>query len=220
MIGYYGFGYDSRVNDYKLVCLTRNEVHAYTLKSNSWRRFNTVRHGYCPRITPGLLLNGVLYWSAAATSGENHKFIVSFDISSEEFTKFPFPEEIIQRPKISGAILRVLGDSLCLVCGIRDVGVDIWVMQNYGVMESWVKKFTTSQRKITSYSHLLKLYWPIKTDEILMQVSEGLALYDDKDDRVRLLNFIAINGRFDFLKSESYVESLVSLNPVLTRKIR
>ncbi|XP_026443083.1 F-box/kelch-repeat protein At3g06240-like [Papaver somniferum] len=210
--GCYGFGFDSKVNDYKLVGITRDEVHALALKSNSWSRFNTITHGYNPSELVGLLLNGVLHWSVAASSGEKHKFVLCFDISSEKFINWPFPEAIIERPKDSYVMLRVWGESLCLVCGIDDVRVDVWVMQTYGVKETWVKKFTTTQVDITSYCALSQLHWSIKDEEILIQERKEFILYDAKNDRVMSLYFNGVNGRFDNLILESYVESMVSLN--------
>ncbi|XP_026443081.1 F-box/kelch-repeat protein At3g06240-like [Papaver somniferum] len=182
----YGFGYDTKIKDYKLLCITQNEVHAYTLKSNPWRRFNTVTHGYVQTGSAGLLLNGVLHWSASYIP-DYYKFILSFDIGSEKFMNMPYPEKIIQGNQTY--LLGVLGDSLCLVCGIDDVRVDVWVIQNYGVRESWVKKFTTAQVRISAYSRSLKFYWSFKNEEILIQVRKGFALYGEKNDRIRFLNF-------------------------------
>ncbi|XP_026451734.1 F-box/kelch-repeat protein At3g06240-like [Papaver somniferum] len=132
----YGFGYDSKIKDYKLVCLDSTDVYACSLQSNSWRKVTTIPYNKHFRESGGLLLNGAIHWSAAKT-------IVAFDVSSETFMNFPFAEEIKPSRETT---LTVLGDSLCLVYGVPDVRVDVRVMQNYGVTNSWTKRFTTPKQ--------------------------------------------------------------------------
>ncbi|XP_026410207.1 F-box/kelch-repeat protein At3g06240-like [Papaver somniferum] len=124
----YGFGYDSKNNDYKLVCIDSIYFHAFTLKTGSWRKvvntFPCVNLG--ERV--GLLLNGALHFTQTTKSlGEFSKAVVAFDISSEKFMKFPLPKEFIIRQTDSTFNLRVLGDSLCLlICGVYTHRVDAW----------------------------------------------------------------------------------------------
>ncbi|XP_026416033.1 F-box/kelch-repeat protein At3g06240-like [Papaver somniferum] len=197
----YGFGYDSKFDDYKLVCIVENEVYVYTLRSNTWRTVNTIACGYLE--STGLHLNGALHWIGA--TNKTIRDIVAFDISSEKFMNLPIPDEILLLPKGSYCDLTVLGDSLCIVCGVFNDWVDIWVMQDYGVGESWTKLITTSQRST------IKPYWSLKNGEILIQNPQGFVLYDQKNDRVRFLKFSGIDG-FGYLQSQSYIESLVSPN--------
>ncbi|XP_026377776.1 F-box/kelch-repeat protein At3g06240-like [Papaver somniferum] len=119
----YGFGYDNKIDDYKLVCIASiedgadevNAAYAYTLKSGSWRK--VVETIPCADFEnpAGLLLNGVLHWQLATVTGKISKSIVAFDISNEKFTNLPFPQEIILRPAHSSCHLGVLGASLCII---------------------------------------------------------------------------------------------------------
>ncbi|XP_026377778.1 F-box protein CPR1-like [Papaver somniferum] len=225
----YGFGYDNKIDDYKLVCIASiedgadevNAAYAYTLKSGSWRK--VVETIPCADFEnpAGLLLNGVLHWQLATVTGKISKSIVAFDISNEKFTNLPFPQEIILRPAHSSCHLGVLGASLCIICGVPNVQVDVWVMQNYGVKESWTKLFTTTQEKSIAYPKSLKLYWYFITGDILIQAAGRFGLYDQKNDRIRFLNINGLDHAPTYLSGETYVESLVSLNSgTYTRKRR
>ncbi|XP_026416019.1 F-box/kelch-repeat protein At3g06240-like [Papaver somniferum] len=218
----YGLGYDAKSDNYKLVCIATgksdddelddfSEVYSYT--AGSWSRGQNILYVHSD-ITGGVLLNGVLHWLGEAVhwSGDTatrEKTIISFDINSEKFIGLPLPEETMKCPEEIFDV-QVLGDSLCLICGVRNVHVDVWVMQNYGVRESWTKQFTITQEGMTEEPRLLKFYGSVKYSEILIQVGERLGLYDQKNDSVRILDINGINdGNFC---SESYVESLVSVS--------
>lgn len=38
----------------------------------------------------------------------------------------------------------VLDGCLCVFAGVQDVGIDVWVMKEYGTKESWKKVFSIS----------------------------------------------------------------------------
>ncbi|RZC57322.1 hypothetical protein C5167_004626 [Papaver somniferum] len=112
----------------------------------------------------------------------------------------------------------VLGDCLSLVL-VDAKTVEVWVMQDYGVRESWTKRFTTTtQEPIIQYP-----YWTpmlsLKTGDILMYSYDGFALCDPKKERIgKVSGFfqenICIVRVLTMITShpQSYVESLVSLN--------
>ncbi|XP_026420755.1 F-box/kelch-repeat protein At3g23880-like [Papaver somniferum] len=210
----YGFGYSSRINNYKFVHIDRDEVYVYTLGSDEWRRVNAST--ICDFYYEGLDLNGVLHWLGTTAIGDFSKptkLIVAFDLSSETYMNLPLPEEsIMLHPDGSCDLkLKVLGDSLCLVCGVPDVQVDVWVMQNYGVTESWTKQFTTRQVGITEHPYFLEFHWSFDSGEILIQFLEHLFLYDQENDRIRRLNINGTDDKFSSVEMKSYAENLVSL---------
>ncbi|XP_026420756.1 F-box/kelch-repeat protein At3g06240-like [Papaver somniferum] len=209
----YGFGYDSSINDYKFVYIVWNEVNVYMLGSDLWRRVNTTTT--CNFSYDGLHFNGVLHWLGTIVTRERTKLIVAFDLSSETYMNLHFPEETITLHADGNVYfkLQVLGDSLCLVCGLlgRVGRVDVWVIQNYGVRESWIKKFTTTEADITRHPFFLEFHWSFDNGEILVQVQQQFFLYDQENDRVRWLNINATDDNFSCVKSKSDVESLVSL---------
>ncbi|XP_026426050.1 F-box/kelch-repeat protein At3g06240-like [Papaver somniferum] len=220
----YGFGYDFKTDNYKLVCIATgrsdddgeldsfSEVYSYT--AGSWSRGENIPYVYSD-VTGGVLLNGALHWLGEDAShwsddtATRKETIICFDINSEKFMDLQLPEETMTCPEEKFNI-HVLGDSLCLICGVRNVRVDVWVMQNYGVRESWTKQFIITQKEIIADPHSLKIYGSVKDSGILIQVGDSLGLYDPKNDNIRTLN---INGIIDgSFCSENYVESLVSVN--------
>lgn len=100
----------------------------------------------------------------------------------------------------------VLGDRLCLAF-IECSKVDLWMMQDYGVTESWTKQFTSTQLSMTRRL-LCKLIWCLESGEILIQTDQNLVLYDQKNKTVRN---VRICGDTMGSNLETYVESIVSL---------
>lgn len=96
----------------------------------------------------------------------------------------------------------------CLLAKVDKVGVEVWVMQDYGVRESWTKRFIFNHERIvnTNYLRLMRYF---KNGQILLNDCGNLVIYDMKHSSVREPN----NFRsLTFYDADNYVESLVSLN--------
>jgi hypothetical protein len=83
------------------------------------------------------LFNGALHSTAWSRS---HKFILSFDVNDERFREIMLPQnyeedDILGHPMFRLAVLK--GSLALFVCG-SDICY-IWVMRDYGVVESWTK---------------------------------------------------------------------------------
>ncbi|KAI6693678.1 hypothetical protein NL676_021388 [Syzygium grande] len=95
---FYGFGYDSRSNDYKVVeglVFGKWDVAIFSLKLGSWRRilaeFETESHLLVSH--QGVYWNGVLHWCVQDESLKPGSVIMSFDLSEERFHReTPVPE--------------------------------------------------------------------------------------------------------------------------------
>ncbi|XP_026379932.1 F-box/kelch-repeat protein At3g23880-like [Papaver somniferum] len=223
-----GFGYDSKTGDYKMVTIADSkrsgycEVEVYTFGLHLSKTILTFPHKYpihAPRV---VFLNGALHWISSSTSKQDiYHGILTFDISNEKLMDVPLPEKCILHPEDSKTELHktigVLGDCLSLV--LVDVKtVEIWVMQDYGVRESWTKLFTTTQEPIIHYPFWMPIL-SLKTGDILMHSYDGFVLCDPKNGRVgKVSSFFQENKRIVRVLTmitahpESYVESLVSLN--------
>ncbi|XP_026379944.1 F-box protein CPR1-like [Papaver somniferum] len=232
----YGFGYDINIDDYKLVRISGYEncpgkkIEVYRLGSECWRTVQSTdpciflgsncwktMQSAEPYIFSGrgslhgVLINGVLHWSGATatTVGTSTKLIVCFDINSEILMDIPFPEETIL--PLQNCITRrevgMFGNCLCVVFSIIEIRTDIWVMQDYGVRESWTKVFTTTQQTITR-DPFFKPIWSFENGDILVHSCKKLTLCNDNNgNTTRKVLFDGINmGSYP----ESYVESLVS----------
>ncbi|OVA20843.1 F-box domain [Macleaya cordata] len=216
----YGFGYDFKIEDYKLVSIARSgsvdvasKAKVYTLGSNSWRNvetsfpFNSLNWE-----ASGVLVNGVLHWKRSNGIESNAPVvIVSFDIADERFQEMTLPKCLHYN---SDLVVCAVGGSLCIVANShKDLNVDVWVMKDYGMLESWTKLFTISQQ---SGIHYLRPIQSFKNGEILFEaelsgsLKSALVSYDPKHERAtRILKVQSILRWWDTV---TYVGSLVSLN--------
>jgi F-box interacting protein len=141
-----GLAYHSQNNDFKILkmsCfLESNTPHAevYTLSTDSWRRV-VISLGSIDFLSSSFC-NGALHFIA---SSESRQFILSFDFNDERFHEIMLPQnyddDILELPIYRLAVFK--GSLAFFVC---DFGVDlvsdicyIWVMREYGVVESWTK---------------------------------------------------------------------------------
>ncbi|GJY56793.1 putative F-box domain-containing protein [Tanacetum coccineum] len=148
-----GFGYDSSIDDYKVVIGFFNECRklvfkVLTLKSNFWRSV-AVELGYdsmfgtgyyCGRMHSrydysyrnGILCNGEIHW---CMEPNNKEVILSFDLSKEVFKEIPVP-------KLDGGNwdLGTMKGRLCILDHDFRGSIKIWVMRKYNVHESWEQK--------------------------------------------------------------------------------
>lgn len=218
----YGFGHDCVIDDYKVVSIWGDvespgncKMQVYTLGSDSWNYINNAIPYYFPPSTTscGMLFRGALHWIAVP------EVIVSFNVSNDSLMEVPFPEVI---PPEYGEELDtgvgVLGDclSLCVAVVTEHVRFDVWVMQEYGVRESWAKHFTITDDQVSVRgSTFFKPIWSIENGEILINTGQGLVLYDQTNGRVRKVYFPATAMRRNLHglaeKVGSYVESIVRL---------
>lgn len=142
---------------------------------------------------PNVYLNGFVHWMAYPYGRDGTMTIVSFDLHTEKFRRFPLPTGVILDPMASEFksfhcgfgipcdwrkfehYLLVLRKRLSLVHHIGDQHVEVWVMKDYGLESSWEKKYIV--RDIVSHSgDIIKgPYKPIKAmenGEMLLLCSE------------------------------------------------
>ncbi|XP_010415844.1 PREDICTED: putative F-box protein At1g70960 [Camelina sativa] len=100
------FGYDESTDVFKVLCITQlgdgkrtKEFHVYTVTGGSveedspWRRI-TCNHDHSP-VTQGLFKGGFLYYGAQSNISDK-SLVMSFNVSSEDFTVIELPEDIVQ----------------------------------------------------------------------------------------------------------------------------
>lgn len=150
----FGVDFDSVDCDFKVVRMLRllgknnylrypgYRAELYSLRENSWRRLNNVLPyiDYCPCFE--IFFNGSCHWYAT-----NDKCIIlSFNVVTEVFVEIDIPSNY--KP-LNGQreCLQVLNGHLAFVAythpGVLsgDRSIDIWAMQEYGVVDSWLKLF-------------------------------------------------------------------------------
>ncbi|XP_042512967.1 F-box protein CPR1-like [Macadamia integrifolia] len=186
----YGFGYDPITDDYKVLRVVgfhsndhswHSKVMVYSLRNNSWRRIEDMQF---PSISlewmRGLLVNSALHWVTEDWTG--HGFLVSFDLTDEEYREMPLPD-IVDYDFVDDKFLMkvgVLGGQLCLVCSFS-FRVEIWVMKDYGVRESWVKMFSNEEHFVIWQFYYLTPVCYSKNGEFILRRGGrcgSLILYD------------------------------------------
>ena len=145
-----GLAYHSQNNDFKILRIQRSngtlyEAEVYTLSTDSWRKVVISvdsLSGSIDRIieSPCLFFNGALHTIACS---RDHKFILSFDVNDEIFQPIMLPQNYTDI--IFFESLAVFKGLLALFVYSEDPDVDmgicyIWVMREYGVVESWTRK--------------------------------------------------------------------------------
>ncbi|XP_050379987.1 F-box/kelch-repeat protein At3g06240-like [Argentina anserina] len=172
-LDFYGFGYDSRIDDYKVVRgFSENAlVHVFALKSGSWR---TISDLDCARVHgKGCLFHGALHWLVQGSR------IVSFYMAEEKFKEIV---PMLDHDRSFGGVL-LYKDRLCAykIKGGTPGFVSVWLMQEYGVKESWTKVIHYSLEK--SGREEYRPLCILQSGEILMHriLYEDVDFYDDPE---------------------------------------
>ncbi|KAF3956130.1 hypothetical protein CMV_018720 [Castanea mollissima] len=154
-----GFGYDSLNNDYKVVRLSWTctkwvpppEVEVYSLSSDSWKRVelgiswrpNVMHYGF-DGILAFPFVSGHLHWMIGMIKGGGQErrytsMILSFDVNSEKFKELPLPDD--EESGILPKCITSFKGKLALIKFEHAFSelCSIWVMREYGVLDSWNK---------------------------------------------------------------------------------
>ncbi|KAF9599995.1 hypothetical protein IFM89_002468 [Coptis chinensis] len=145
---YFGFGYDAKTNDYKVVKviflnLMTCRVDLYSLSTDSWRPIDTVvpfPHVFSHPKAP--LRNGIYCWLGEDESERNA--ILSFDFTTEVFKTMIVPD-VFGVDSAGYLRLALLRENIACIEWVFYSNdpytwhCKIWVLNEYDVMESWTK---------------------------------------------------------------------------------
>lgn len=212
----YGFGYDSVTDDYKVVRVVQHhgvafmdsEVWVYSLKSNSWKEVRDFPDYLSIGQEPGLFAGGALNWVAMnQLGGEKPDAIVSFNLATERYRIVPQPEYKDANFRL---FAEVLEGCLCVLCCYDKVRVDIWVMKEYRVKESWKKLMSIEHSNDRRYAGGVKLLGYSKSGgKVLFQYDSGRCKwYDIKEGTVEEAS---IRGTPGYFEADVCVGNLVRL---------
>lgn len=203
------FGFDAKSNDLKVLRIYNRPVHeslnrevqvlrsnreaeVYSISSGCWRKlhvdvprnmsFNSPREVMA-------YIKGVCFWLRMSLV-ENIESIVAFDMTQEVFKSTPLPDaSVIGDLYGTHKCLTGLNDSLAFILFPQrqntEKCLDIWVLSEFGVKESWTKLVTIR----TFFSDLERPLGFWKNGELFMENAEGqLVLYDLFTQTVRNLH--------------------------------
>ncbi|XP_026420682.1 probable F-box protein At1g14315 [Papaver somniferum] len=208
--GVCAFGYDCKNDDYKIIYVVKfngtndsSLVGVYNLGTNSWKISRRVLDGFPSRLFIGVLVDGNFHWL-----NQTHDKIISLEISDEKFEELEKPEELLEK-KHRSITIGVLERCLALVVNFQ-VQFEVWVMQEYGIRESWTKSYKIADNRIQSDVPYTRLVCSFRNGEVLVLLAAyKLIVYDTKHASTREQSMLDIA----FYKNAlNYFESLVSLN--------
>ncbi|XP_043718468.1 F-box protein At3g07870-like isoform X2 [Telopea speciosissima] len=215
-----GFGFDPIVNEYKVVrvvyfsdrfetntAVLKSDVRVYTLGTDEWRRIEDISYHINERVSMAIV-NGVVHWTASCSYLRRmSELVISFDSAQEVFKELPQPNYGDKNQKFIKHV-GVLGGCLSVFCHFSDERIEIWMMKDYGLKESWTKQFVIGGPTISWFVYIQPLgLWT--GGEILLEKDHRLlVLYDTKTNREREPGIQGLPQRF---YSVNHIESLISL---------
>ena len=164
-----GFAYHSENNDYKVLRISSNraagqpipaKIEVYTLSSDSWRRVGmslranvmVVDNNF---LLPFPLVSGALHWISRVIEGEEERkseVIMSFNVNSEKFRMLRMPDGSMSIVSFQKCLASFKGKLAFLTFGKSEqhgYHYSIWVMREYGMLESWNKIFVVPFQRLS-----------------------------------------------------------------------
>ncbi|XP_052627735.1 F-box/kelch-repeat protein At3g06240-like [Lactuca sativa] len=194
---YFGFGFDPKTDDYKVVKLTYlsgpptyvfkswMQVEIYSMRKGLWELITERFPSHITTITDCNYFcvdghDGHIHWLGCTNGKEDTKTIVGFDLGSETFREIPLPDFILDDNRQNS--LGVLAEKLCVITHVRVDGTcDVWVMDKYGVAESWVKRYVFSR-----FNEHACVFGFTSRNEFLFEEDEYLVLYDPNANTLKM----------------------------------
>ncbi|KAK1432591.1 hypothetical protein QVD17_09488 [Tagetes erecta] len=217
----YGFGYDLSSDDYKVISIsfwdTDNEhnpdctdmfVNVFSLRNNSWNKLKNSPYDHAVgHLISGVFVNQSVHWLTSTPNNNYSSVIVAFSLEDEEFNEIELPG-LVANDKAVFSELVVVGGKLGLFG--RHVGNDLWVMEEYGVGESW--------RRVCMDGVEIDPAKPV----CLVEGSDGDIVFGDEDevfvynvDEKRRRNVRIEGGVSGFGVGGVYVESIESIKRII-----
>ncbi|KAK3184474.1 hypothetical protein Dsin_031760 [Dipteronia sinensis] len=149
------FGFHPSTKEYKVIKIVYDKidtlkvtnVHILTLgrSSSTWRSIGNLPYRFVHHYSRKAFVNGRFHWVFLPQNlvkiRHDSFLLVSFDLADEKFQEVPKPacpgalEEGISHLAVLGGCLAVAGLAL-------HASIEIYVMKNYNVKESWIKEYS------------------------------------------------------------------------------
>ncbi|KAK3001050.1 hypothetical protein RJ639_020459 [Escallonia herrerae] len=211
-----GFGFDTHSSEYKVIRIAELyedddgdymfhsvNVEIYDLSTDSWREIYAIVPYVWYFPSSELLFNGHFHWWA---DDEDHggESMLSFHISTEIFQQIRLPD-VCAFPDGNERAFLVLNESIALLLfnPSQQTYLDLWLMTEYGIADSWTKQFTIGP--LVQIEQPL-LFW--KHELLLEKFNGQLVSYNLKS---QALKEFQMYGAQESLRAVAYSESLVSI---------
>ncbi|XP_076959540.1 F-box protein CPR1-like [Bidens hawaiensis] len=228
------FGVCRETNDPKIVKITQikrgwkdmesvncipYQVEVFTLSTGAWRSpcSNLLSKSIQFGCRQGV--EGFCYWlatdmSVAGGGLESYNLIVSFDLTSEEFTKISLPDNLVYYQSHCTLYISNIRESLVVLdCGESEWDYNVWRMED-GVPKSFTKLFTICAPSAT----ILRVLGFRKSGEPIMEIaghphdpydgSVSVVVYGPNSKHISSIGFDGIGSFFVY----PYKETLLLLD--------
>nr|XP_017255805.1 PREDICTED: F-box protein CPR30-like isoform X2 [Daucus carota subsp. sativus] len=208
-----GFGYDVVNDDYKVLRmfqpggsdLSGSKVTIYGLKTNSWKRLENIPSHFELIEAWGVFMCGALHWVTFKTL-ESCFVILAFDLGVETYREVPFPN--LENKNPDQFTLTIFEESLCMLYYDPFIHIDLWVMNDYGIGNSWCKLFTLEHPKvIRSGMDVRPIVYSKSRRDVLWESDNKVIWYNLENKKVKTLKIANLPDEFNL---SVYKESLVS----------
>ncbi|KAF9689556.1 hypothetical protein SADUNF_Sadunf01G0104400 [Salix dunnii] len=214
-----GLGFSPQTNEFKAIRIykldAKKDLQAdvYTLGNGSWR---TV--GAAPDILESCLfyhwgymkafVNGAFHW-LLVSMGDDLDQICTFDFETEQFGSIALPE-IVEFEGYEVLNLGVLGETIYF-CGHDKIeseeSKEIWVMRQYGVVESWTKMFVIENEVGFRNPFIFRAIAVLNDGDIFLSCDTSLVWYELETESYTMLGIegraIVHEPRFVLLKDDA-----------------
>ncbi|XWS47348.1 hypothetical protein CRYUN_Cryun14cG0144800 [Craigia yunnanensis] len=233
-VGSLGFGFSATTKEYKLVEIVykrkrhrisprlaasnsfQTEVRILTLGDSSWRSLGMVPYRFI-RQPSQVIVSGRLHWISQPRKYNMGNQFISFDLTAEQFQEVPKPD--CGSSERCFYELLVLQGHLSAATSDTSGGLEIWVMKEYNMKESWIKEFNIGGYlpkellRITARCPVPRSFFRaicrFRSGEILLEYrSKALVLYDPEHETFEDL---MLQGAPNWFKMVVHVGSLVSI---------
>ncbi|XVF62744.1 hypothetical protein PTKIN_Ptkin09bG0032800 [Pterospermum kingtungense] len=214
---FYGLGYDSTSDDYKLLFGREASPNfpiinsaIFSLRKNSWRTIeNPPSHHNYGHTQPGVFVNGALHWPIREKKPLARREISAFDLNREKFHVLSVPHDCIDL-----AVLGVVKDKLCIIFPDSSLSAtEFWVMEDYGNEGSWTELLRIKTNLFGSRYRFLEVFYIFESHVLYKDkyVSNQLKRYDVQEENIKEFR---VAGGYDFpgYRAMAYKESLLSPN--------
>ncbi|KAJ8764737.1 hypothetical protein K2173_009125 [Erythroxylum novogranatense] len=144
-LNFSALGFSPNTNKFKVVRfvskLAKVVAEVLTVGRKSWTSVDCSLAGN-PVESLDPFVNGALHWISDRCRTEG--MLCSFNLDTDTFMPIALPNNLDTDvlKKITWINTGALGDCLCLCYAFEGVSFDVWVMNDYGVKESWTKNFS------------------------------------------------------------------------------
>ncbi|KAG5632006.1 hypothetical protein H5410_003723 [Solanum commersonii] len=189
-------------------------VHVYSARMGFWRRLERISHnGAIPIHGFGVFLNGALHWLVGKYYCST-SIIVAFNLTDEKFFEVPIPT-ITTTSLLHFYGIVALKGCLCVMGDRRNENeIDVWMMKEYGVVESWTKFIVVKN----AFPFCPTAVCLMSDDDIIIAApgKAKLISYNKKKEQQREMN---VDGKTsECIRTRTFIESLVS--SMICRKLR